>query len=165
MFIHLSGELSFQFLCFFQVRSDFLFFPEFSVCTLSDKRKTTKIYPWHITETNNNTAGFFVLFQSNRFKIIQNILNQIQVSIKIWMSCFMGMTHTHRRYLISALKLASAAWWIPFLATSSSFSSAMVRSLRLSFPSRLKFKACKKMFNYILIFFANISVNSFCITE
>lgn len=52
------------------------------------------------------------------------------------------MVFTNRRYLISALKLATAAWWIPFLVTSSSFSRAVVRSLRLSFPSRLKFKAC-----------------------
>lgn len=52
--------------------------------------------------------------------------------------------NTHSRCLISALKLASAAWWIPFFVMSSSFSSAMVRSLRLSFPSRLKFRACKK---------------------
>lgn len=54
------------------------------------------------------------------------------------------MTCAHRRCLISALKLASAARWIPFLVTSSSLSRAVVRSLRLSFPSRSKFKVWKK---------------------
>lgn len=40
MLINLGGKLSFQFLCFFQVRSDFLLLPEFSVNTLSDRKKT-----------------------------------------------------------------------------------------------------------------------------
>lgn len=57
MLIHLCGKLSFQFFCFFQVRSDFLFLPEFSVDTLSDKKKTKTMTgtiivqscPWQMT--------------------------------------------------------------------------------------------------------------------
>lgn len=55
----------------------------------------------------------------------------------------MVMICAHRRCLISALKLATAAWWIPFLVARSSFSSATVRSLRLSLSPRPKFRACK----------------------
>lgn len=162
--IHLSGKLSFEFFCFFKVRSDFLFLPEFSVYTLSDKRKSTgpiivQIITddrWQQKQTGLQSFSL-ISFHTNGFKI---------KSIKIWLSYITVMTHTHRRYLISALKLASAAWWIPFLVTSSSFSSAMVRSLRLSFPSRLKFKACKKKTNKKItdsIFFANIILYLFAL--
>lgn len=48
---------------------------------------------------------------------------------------------THVRCLSSALKLANAAWWMPFLVVRSSFSRATVRSHRLTFSTRLKFKA------------------------
>lgn len=49
---------------------------------------------------------------------------------------------THIKCLISALKLARAAWWTPFLVMRSSFSSASVSSVRFTFPSKLKSRAC-----------------------
>jgi len=50
---------------------------------------------------------------------------------------------TYSKCLISVLKLARAAWWTPFLVIKSSFSSASVSSVRFTFPSKLKSKACK----------------------
>lgn len=53
MLIHLSGELSFEFLSFLQVRSDFLFLPEFPVDSLSARRRNNNNNrDLHATETN-----------------------------------------------------------------------------------------------------------------
>lgn len=53
MLIHLSGELSFEFLSFLQVRSDFLFLPEFPVDSLSARRRNNNNNrDLHVTETN-----------------------------------------------------------------------------------------------------------------
>lgn len=53
MLIHLSGELSFEFLSFLQVRSDFLLLPEFPVDSLSARRRNNNNNrDLHATETN-----------------------------------------------------------------------------------------------------------------
>lgn len=52
MLIHLSGELSFEFLSFLQVRLDFLFLPEFPVDSLSARRRNNNNRDLHATETN-----------------------------------------------------------------------------------------------------------------
>lgn len=52
MLIHLSGELSFEFLSFLQVRSDFLLLPEFPVDSLSARRRNNNNRDLHATETN-----------------------------------------------------------------------------------------------------------------
>lgn len=49
---------------------------------------------------------------------------------------------TYSKCLISVLKLARAAWWMLFLVIRSSFSSANVSSVKFTFPSKLKSKAC-----------------------
>lgn len=53
------------------------------------------------------------------------------------------MPMTYSKCLISVLKLAKAAWWMLFLVIRSSFSSASVSSVRFTFPSKLKSKACE----------------------
>lgn len=50
---------------------------------------------------------------------------------------------TYSKCLISVLKLARAAWWMLFLVIKSSFSSASVSSVKFTFPSKLKSKACR----------------------
>lgn len=56
-----------------------------------------------------------------------------------------AMPMTYSKCLISVLKLARAAWWMLFLVIRSSFSSASVSSVRFTFPSKLKSKACETM--------------------
>ena len=92
MLIHLSGKLCFQFLRFFQVRSNFLFLPEFSVDTLSDRKKQTennngtKTYPQKITTHINHDVGCidFILIQTyqmfyNYSKYIKPMLKSIMM--------------------------------------------------------------------------------------
>lgn len=106
------------------------------------------MYEIHITQENSvNADSAFV--STPRVLMIKQLgidSDTLTDGIRIRMS------PTYRRCLISALKLASAAWKTPFLVMSSSFSSAAVRSPRLSFPSMSKFKAWEKSTQECFVF-------------